>query len=63
LPPLEEEEEEEEDDVGPNEEQIEDELYESEADKCATTNLRMNVVMPQETVLIEEPDVDILVSE
>ena len=44
-------------------EQIEDELYETEADKCATTNLRMNVVMPQETILIEEPDIDILVSE
>ena len=62
LPPLEEEEEED-DDEAPDEEQIEDELYESEADKCATTNLRMNVVMPQETILIEEPDVDILVSE
>jgi intein/homing endonuclease len=49
--------EEEEEDAEPNEEQIESELYESMDDKCATTNLRMNVVMPQETSMLEEPDV------
>ena len=48
---------EEEDEAEPNEEQIESELYESMEDKCATTNLRMNVVMPQETSMLEEPDV------
>lgn len=64
LPPVDEEvEEDDDDDEGPTDEQIEEELYETEADKCAVTNLRMNVVMPQETILIEEPDVDILINE
>ena len=61
LPPLEEgegDEDEDEDEYDATEDQIESELYESADDKCAAVNLRMNVQLPQETTLLEEPDVD-----
>jgi len=56
LPPLEESEENEDYDV--TEDQIEDELYETADDKCAAVNLRMNVQLPQESALLQEPDVE-----
>jgi DNA-directed RNA polymerase II subunit RPB1 len=59
LPPLEEQEEEEAE--GPSQEEVDAVLHESEADPCSTTRLRMNVMMPKASVLLEEPDVDITV--
>jgi len=60
LPPVDEEEEEEEE-YEPTQEDINDALYESSADKCAATNLKLNVTLPQESMRIEEPDVDLIV--
>jgi len=60
LPPVEEAETEE-DDFEPTEEDIEKELYESADDKCAATNLRLNVVMPQDSVVMDEPDIEMMV--
>ena len=59
LPPVEEGEEE--DDYVPTDEQIEEELYESPDDKCNVANLRLNVQLPQETIMIQEDDVEMLV--
>ena len=59
LPPVDEEEEEEEE-YEPTQEDIDDALYESSADKCAATNLKLNVTLPQESTRIEEPDVDLM---
>ena len=61
LPPVEDEdEEEEEEEYEPTQEDIDDALYESSADKCAATNLKLNVTLPQESTRIEEPDVDLM---
>jgi DNA-directed RNA polymerase beta' subunit len=57
VPTLEEEEE------GPTDEQVEDELYEDAGDMCSKTRLRMNITMPTEAVLVNEPDVDMVVLE
>jgi DNA-directed RNA polymerase II subunit RPB1 len=43
--------------VEPTEEQINRELFEDENDLCSTARLRMNVAMPNASVLLEEPDV------
>ena len=57
VPTLEEEEE------GPTDEQVEDELYEDAGDMCSKTRLRMNITMPTEAVLVNEPDVDMVLLE
>ena len=59
LPPVEEGEQD--DDYVPTDEQIEEELYESPEDKCNVANLRLNVQLPQETIMIQEDDVEMLV--
>jgi len=46
---------------GPTKEQIAAELNEDQTDICSTARLRMNVAMPQKAVLIEEPDIEIMV--
>jgi len=46
---------------GPTQEQIDQELTEEASDICSTARLRMNVVMPQKAVLMEEPDVEITI--
>jgi hypothetical protein len=46
---------------GPTKEQIAAELSEDQTDICSTARLRMNVAMPQKAVLIEEPDIEIMV--
>jgi DNA-directed RNA polymerase beta' subunit len=46
---------------GPTQEQIDNELTEEASDICSTARLRMNVVMPQKAVLMEEPDVEITI--
>jgi len=51
----------EEDDEGPTKEQIAAELTEDQTDICSTARLRMNVAMPQKAVLMEEPDVEIMI--
>jgi DNA-directed RNA polymerase II subunit RPB1 len=56
LPPIEEGEEEEE--YEPTQENIDEALYETNEDKCAAINLKLNVALPTETTHIEEPDVD-----
>ena len=43
--------------VEPTDEQINKELFEDENDLCSTARLRMNVAMPNASVLLEEPDV------
>jgi DNA-directed RNA polymerase beta' subunit len=58
LPPVDDEEEEGE---GPTKEQIAAELTEDQNDICSTARLRMNVAMPQKAVLMEEPDIEIMV--
>jgi len=64
LPPVEDDEDEDaEDEYEPTQEDIEDALYESSADKCAATNLKLNVTLPQESTRIEEPDVDLVTLE
>ena len=60
LPPVADLEEEEE---GPSDEQVEDELFEDSGDICSKTRLRMNISMPSEAVLVNEPDVDMVVLE
>ena len=60
LPPVGDIEEEEE---GPTDEQVEDELFEDSGDICSKTRLRMNITMPTEAVLVNEPDVDMIVLE
>lgn len=60
LPPVEGLEEEEE---GPTDEQVEDELHEDIDDMCSKTRLRMNITMPSEAVLVNEPDVEMVVLE
>ena len=57
VPTLDEEEE------GPSDEQVEDELHEDADDMCSKTRLRMNITMPTEAVLVNEPDVDMVVLE
>jgi hypothetical protein len=53
----------EEEEAGPTEEQIESELYETADDICSKTRLRMNVQMPSSAVLMDEPDVELVVLE
>lgn len=48
-------------DAGPTKEQIAAELNEDQTDICSTARLRMNVAMPQKAVLMEEPDIEIMV--
>ena len=60
LPPVVDMEEEEE---GPTDEQVEDELFEDSNDLCSKTRLRMNIAMPTEAILVNEPDVDMIVLE
>jgi len=60
LPPVATLEEEEE---GPTDEQVEDELHEDADDMCSKTRLRMNITMPTEAVLVNEPDVEMVVLE
>ena len=52
---------EEEDVEEPTEEEIADELHEDANDMCSSARLRMNIVMPNSAVLVEEPDVDFTV--
>jgi len=59
LPPMESDET---DDVdAPTQEQINAELSEDQTDICSTARLRMNVAMPQKAVLMEEPDIEIMI--
>jgi DNA-directed RNA polymerase II subunit RPB1 len=58
LPTIDEDEDEEE--FEPTQENIEEALYETPEDKCAAINLKLNVALPQETIRIEEPDVDLM---
>ena len=53
----------EEEEEGPSDEQVEDELFEDSGDICSKTRLRMNISMPSEAVLVNEPDVDMVVLE
>jgi DNA-directed RNA polymerase II subunit RPB1 len=53
----------EEEEQGPSDEQVEDELFENADDLCSKTRLRMNIAMPTEAVLVNEPDVDMVVLE
>lgn len=48
---------EEEDVEEPTEEEIAEELHEDANDMCSSARLRMNIVMPNSAVLVEEPDV------
>jgi DNA-directed RNA polymerase II subunit RPB1 len=48
-------------DAGPTNQQIAEELNEDQTDICSTARLRMNVAMPQKAVLMEEPDIEIMV--
>ena len=50
-----------EEEAGPTDEQIEEELDENADDLCSKTNLRMNIAMPTSAVLVEEPDVEMVV--
>ena len=50
-----------EEDEGPTKEQIAAELTEDQTDICSTARLRMNVAMPQKAVLMEEPDIEIMI--
>jgi DNA-directed RNA polymerase II subunit RPB1 len=45
----------------PTQEQVDAILFEDQNDMCSSARLRMNVMMPQAAVLIEEPDVEIAV--
>jgi hypothetical protein len=56
LPPLESVDEE---DEGPNQDDIDQALYEDENDLCSSAHLRMNIAMPNGNKIMEEPDVDI----
>ena len=57
LPPVEDDEEEDVPDV--SEEAIANEIQEDSRDPCSSAHLRMNVIMPQQAVLVEEPDIEI----
>ena len=59
LPVVEEEEEE----YEPTQENIEEEIYQDPNDRCATTNLKLNVTLPEGAELIEEPDVELTLLE
>jgi hypothetical protein len=48
-------------DQGPTKEQIAAELTEDQTDICSTARLRMNVAMPQKSVIMEEPDIEIMI--
>jgi hypothetical protein len=48
-------------DEGPDQENIDAELYEDQNDLCAVTNLRMNVAMPTKVPLGEEEDIEVTV--
>jgi DNA-directed RNA polymerase II subunit RPB1 len=63
LPPLKEGEEEEDEEEAPTDEQIDNEIYETDADACSSTQLKMNVTMPPPSVLIDEPDMDLQIIE
>ena len=52
---------EEEDVEEPTEEEIAEELHEDANDMCSSARLRMNIVMPNSAILVEEPDVDFTV--
>jgi len=43
----------------PTDEQVDDLLYEDEDDLCSTARLRMNMALPNKSVILEEPDVEI----
>ena len=47
--------------AGPTKEQIASELTEDQTDICSTARLRMNVAMPQKAVLMEEPDIEMVI--
>jgi DNA-directed RNA polymerase II subunit RPB1 len=47
--------------AGPTKEQIAAELTEDQTDICSTARLRMNVAMPQKAVLMEEPDIEMVI--
>ena len=50
---------EEEDEYEPDEDEIENELYESQDDNCAMANLKLNVTLgTQLTSIVEEPDIE-----
>ena len=49
----------EEEEEAPTQEQIDAELYVDPADKCASTQLSMNVMMPPAATLMEEPDMEL----
>ncbi len=53
----------EEEEAGPTEEEVEAELYETADDICSKTRLRMNVQMPASAVLMDEPDVELVLLE
>jgi DNA-directed RNA polymerase II subunit RPB1 len=53
----------EDEEAGPTEEEVEAELYETADDICSKTRLRMNVQMPSSAVLMDEPDVELVVLE
>ena len=59
LPPMQCDEED--DAPAPTQEQIDAELTEDQTDICSTARLRMNVAMPQKAVLMEEPDVEVMI--
>jgi DNA-directed RNA polymerase II subunit RPB1 len=61
LPPMEDDEED--DTPEATEDQIAAELQEDSKDACSTAHLRMNVIMPQQAVLVEEPDIELAVIE
>ena len=45
----------------PTQQQVNAELTEDQTDICSTARLRMNVAMPQKAVLMEEPDVEMMI--
>ena len=64
LPPLKEGEGDDEDEEeAPTDEQIDAEIYETDADLCSSTQLKMNITMPPAGVFIEEPDMDLQIIE
>jgi DNA-directed RNA polymerase II subunit RPB1 len=50
-----------EEDEAPDQENIDNELYEDQNDACATTNLRMNVAMPTNVVEQGEEDIEVTI--
>jgi len=63
LPPIEKEAEEEEEGVELTQEMIDAELYEDANDACATTQLRMNLNLPGEVPMLDEPEGELTVIE